>query len=167
MPDSEFRVPQSQFAVRGAVLQYVARKGYALGQKPEFNQSLVIERRATSDELGLTESEKYNYQRDPDKADVIILWVRVDFLASEESTATLVRLRFKNTNLDTAMAFDVQGYLLDARSYALERPHTCPRCSSTIRDITARFCGKCGENLLRLPSTDESPVPIEERAAQP
>jgi len=147
MPDSEFRVMRDQFAVRAALLQFVARRGYTLGRKPDYHRSVVIERHATALELGLIESEKFHYRRDYRNQDIVILEVRVDFFAPRGASGTVVRLRFNDTCLEAAMAYDVQAFLMHAQSYVAGSPPICAKCSSAVRNMTAAFCGKCGASL--------------------
>ncbi len=147
MPDSEFRVLQDEYAIRAALLQFVARRGYTIGERPEFHRSVVIERHAPFAELGLTENEKFHYKRDYRDQDIVILTVRVDFSEPRDATGTVVRLRFGDNGLEATMAYDVQAFLMQAQSYSMGSPPVCPKCSSSVRNMTARFCGACGESL--------------------
>lgn len=165
MPDSEFRVLQDQYAIRAALLQFVARRGYIMGQRPEFHRSVVIERHAPTSELGLTEDMKFHYKRDYRDQNIIILTVRVDFFAPRDATGTVVRLRFEDTSLEAAMAYDVQAFLMHAQSYATSSPPTCPKCSSSVRNMTARYCGACGESLEVKDAGPEAPSAVAETPA--
>ena len=147
MPDSEFRVMQDEYAIRAALLQFVARRGYTIGERPEYHRSVVIERHAPFAELGLTDNEKFHYKRDSRDQDIVILTVRVDFSEPRDATGTVVRLRFGENSLQATMAYDVQAFLMQAQSYATGSPPVCSKCSSAIRNMTAQFCGKCGESL--------------------
>src|SRR5207244_2357408 len=45
------------------------------------------------------------------------------------------------------LAYALRSYLSDERAFECECPPLCPRCSASVTNFMARYCGRCGLQL--------------------
>ena len=52
------------------------------------------------------------------------------------------RFHFGENPESVQLAYALQGYLTEDRAYTCQSPPICPKCSSPVDNVTARFCGR-------------------------
>ncbi len=142
----EIFVQRPKEDVESAIVQFVARRSYRLS-KPWYIDGLRIEAPSDSPEL------KPGFWATMLDSPVV---PRIDVETKRRRSGTRVRVNIANTPESTRLASELHSFLLDARSYDRRIPTLCPRCSSPVNNVTARFCGRCG---FHLTGDMQEPVP--------
>ncbi len=132
----EVFVQRKKEDVEPAIVQFVARRSYRLS-RPWYLDGIRIEAHPDSEGKGGFWSAVLDT---PTVA-------RIDLEVKRKRSGTRVRIVIANTPESTRLAYELHAYLLDPRSFDQKLPAICPRCSTPIINVTARFCGRCGTPL--------------------
>ncbi|MBK8270004.1 MAG: hypothetical protein IPK83_17580 [Planctomycetes bacterium] len=136
----EIFIQHSKEDVESAIVQFVARRSYRL-TKPWYLEGLRIEA-PQLDKDGYANRGFWAGMFDSPSTP------RIDVEPKRRRSGARVRIVIANTPESTRLAYELHAYLLDERSYERTIPPICPRCSSPIANITARYCGRCGHKLV-------------------
>jgi hypothetical protein len=131
----EIKVNRSESEVLEAVLQFAARRGYHLSH-PWHCDGPRIEHRDSG--------------RAPDP--------RIDLALDRKQGKTIVQIGFRGQPGCTELAYELRVYLSHDSSYQCQCPPLCQKCGAPVTRIKARFCGRCGIELLSMP-TAAAPAP--------
>ncbi|MFQ5425399.1 MAG: hypothetical protein ACE5F9_15650, partial [Phycisphaerae bacterium] len=132
--------------VKQAIVQFAARRSYRLRQ-PWYLEGLRIE---------------LPPERSPDERRG-----RVDIELKRKRGKTRLRITVGRGSESTKLAYDLQSYLQDDRAYHAQCPPMCPKCGSPVANLHARFCGRCGRQLVASGVKESRPVASPARAAPP
>jgi len=118
----EMKLSQEPDRVHAALIQFAARRGYRLSH-PAHLDGCTIENASL-----------------PTPA-------RVEVRVQARDGATVAALSFGDNPESVQLAYALQRYLADDKAYACECPPICPKCSTPVTNIVAKFCGRCGAQL--------------------
>ncbi|HWL94358.1 MAG TPA: hypothetical protein VNT79_12575 [Phycisphaerae bacterium] len=155
--------------VETAIIQFVARRSYRLS-KPWYLEGIRIESSLPTEKepSGGFWASMFDVPTPP----------RVDVETKRRRSGTRARIVIANTPESTRLAYELHSFLLDEKSYDREIPTLCPRCSTPVLNVTARFCGRCGNRLVSyiaeqapyarpLPPAPIAPVALKSFVAAP
>ena len=145
--------------VHQAIIQFAARRSYRLRQ-PWHIEGLRIEappaaisprpsRGGDMFGLDLGNLEFWDSGEKPARIDVII---------RRKSGKTRLKIGIGKNPESTKLAYELHSYLLDERSYDAACPPMCARCGTPVRNVLARYCGRCGQKLV-MTEQDAPPAP--------
>jgi hypothetical protein len=118
----EITLPQDTADVQSAMMQFAARRGYRLSH-PAHLDGCTIENASL-----------------PTPA-------RVEVRVRARDGATVASLSFGENPESIQLAYALQRYLADDKAYTCECPPICPKCSTPVTNIVAKYCGRCGAQL--------------------
>lgn len=143
----EVTVDRRKAEVQGAILQFAARREYRLfnawwldGQRLETQDAPEsVRRRPTSARSRVVAVFRriFDVEQRP----------RIDIELKSRRGKTTVLMNIGSHRKSVHLAYELRSYLEDERGYLCECPPMCPRCSAVVRNMTACFCGRCGESL--------------------
>lgn len=143
----EVFVQRKKEDVEPAIVQFVARRSYRLS-RPWYLEGIRIEApSAGGEQSGGFWSAVFD---SPTVA-------RIDLEIKRKRSGTRVRIVIANTPESTRLAYELHAYLLDSNSFDQRIPAVCPRCSTPIINVSAKYCGRCGTQLL---SDAQSATPV-------
>lgn len=123
--------------VKEAVVQFCARRAYRLSE-PWYLEGVRIE---APDRLqdgpakrGLL-SSMLSGQQTP----------RVDLeIKKRRGNTSRIKITIGDHTDSTRLAYELQAYLNDDRSFEAACPPICPHCGNNVPNPIARYCGRCG-----------------------
>ncbi len=118
----DVRISRPTDQVQAALVQFAARRGYRLSH-PAHVDGVVIENASLTTPA------------------------RIEAQIRSDGPAALVRLTFGDNPESVQLAYALQRYLADEKAYACECPPICPKCSTPVPNVAARYCGRCGAQL--------------------
>ncbi len=143
----EVTVDRRKAEVQGAILQFAARREYRL-----FNAWWLDGQRLETQDPH--ESARHRPTTPVTKVVAMFRRVfdvdqrpRIDIELKSRRGKTTVAMDVGSHRKSVQLAYELRSYLEDERAYSCECPPICHRCSSAVRNMTARFCGQCGESL--------------------
>lgn len=136
----EIFVQRPKEDVDSALVQFVARRSYRIS-KPWYLDGIRIE--SPSPTHVATNAQRFWSAMFDSPIEP-----RIDVETRRKRSGTRVRIVIANTPESTRLAYELHTFLLDDRSYDLELPTICPRCSTPISNLTSRYCGRCGHKLV-------------------
>lgn len=147
----EVTVDRRKSEVQGAILQFAARREYRIfnawwldGQRLETQDapesSASARRRMTSaiNRVAAVFRRVFDVDQRP----------RLDIELKTRRGKTTVAMAVGSHRKSVQLAYELRSYLEDERAYSCECPPICHHCSAAVRNMTARFCGRCGASLL-------------------
>ncbi|MCZ6681588.1 MAG: hypothetical protein O7B26_00285 [Planctomycetota bacterium] len=149
----EVTVDRKKSEVQGAILQFAARREYRLfnawwldGQRLETQDPLESARhRPTTPVTRVVAMFRRVFDVDQRP--------RIDIELKSRRGKTTVAMDIGSHRKSVQLAYELRSYLEDERAYSCECPPICHRCSSAVRNMTARYCGQCGESLTAAEAT--------------
>lgn len=154
----EVTVPRRNSEVHEAMVQFAARRSYRLS-KPWWLEGIRIEapKKATNHaevRSGFWASLFFGLPQSP----------RIDVNLKRKRGRARLKIDVSDHPKSIQLAYELHSYLLDDRSYDCQCPPICTKCGSPVRNVTARYCGRCGHQLV---AADESLPPVPERGSSP
>ncbi len=152
-------VPRSKGEVQEAILQFAARRSHHL-LFPWFTYGPRIEMR---DGAGAEAPHR------AERSAGLLAWIfrvvfdqnpapRVDLTLTRKMGKTQVNIELGSNQRSVELAYALRAYLSHDRAYRCLCPPVCPVCGTPVSVILARYCGRCGKELL-AGATGDPPRP--------
>ncbi len=152
----EIVIDRQRTEVDRAIVEFVARRSYNM-TNPWYIEGLRIEAPRFAgwrlEAEGIANQLDLNIQR-PHKHS---WWEslldlpqvpRIEIEIRRRRGRTVVKVKISNQPDSTKLAAELQTHLLDDRAYDAHCPSTCRACGAPIASVLARYCGRCGQQLL-------------------
>ncbi len=151
--------------VREAILQFAARRSYRLSY-PWYLDGARIEDRRSRDAERRPHSQR-RWQSIPERVSQGV-WRLLDFDAPPRIEVAVrprlgrtdVRITLGSHPASVEMAYALRAYLSNNRAYECLCPPMCPTCTAPVANVMARYCGRCGRELLPS-AVDIAPPPVQ------
>jgi ribosomal protein S27AE len=142
----EVSVNRSKGDVRDAIMQFAARKGFR-ATNPWYIEGIRIEdMRRVGENMPKVRPKGYWA--------AVVYWLtapepgpRVDIELKRRRGRTIAVLKLGAHNDSVHLAYALRSYLSDERAFELTLPPICPRCSASVTNFMATYCGRCGLRL--------------------
>ncbi len=162
----EIVIERPRTEVHRAIVQFVAQRSYRM-TNPWWTEGLRIEapqwaeRRLGSEGVadpfdGVIRSsrEKTWWATLLDLPQV----PRIELDIKRSRGCSVVKVKISDHSDSTKLAAELQAYLLDARAYNVSGLAACTACGASVSNIVARYCGRCGRELVATKKADASPA---------
>lgn len=151
----EISVHRSQRDVEEAIVQFAARRSYRLtypwhsdGPRIEILRDADPGRRhsagdgpaQTGGSLSRLLRRIFDVNQPP----------RVDLELKRARGKTTVEVDLGSEHRSVQLAYALRAYLASEEAYACLCPAMCVACSAPVRNVTARYCGQCGKELVPM-----------------
>ncbi len=73
---------------------------------------------------------------------------RIELEVKRRRGRSVVKVKISDHPDSTKLAAELQTYLLSDRAYDAEGLSNCPACGAPITNVIARYCGRCGRQLV-------------------
>ncbi|MCB9853714.1 MAG: hypothetical protein H6819_11505 [Phycisphaerales bacterium] len=136
----EVTIQRSKDDVREALIQFCARRGYRLSD-PWYLEGLRIEVPNRSRD-GFEKRGFWATVTDAQTGPRIDVDVK-----RRRARSSRVRINVGDHTDSVRLAYELQAYLNDDRSYDAACPPICTSCGSNVPNPIARYCGRCGHRF--------------------
>ncbi|MCG8405496.1 MAG: hypothetical protein MI923_09900 [Phycisphaerales bacterium] len=153
----EVTVPRKNNEVHEAMVQFAARRSYRLS-KPWWIEGIRIEAPQIGSHQGGHSPARGGFWASLFDIPQI---PRIEVHLKRRRGRARLKINVSNHPESIQLAYELHSYLLDDRAYDCQCPPICTKCGSPVRNVTARYCGRCGHQLVsegvdhQLPSMPE------------
>lgn len=136
----EVTIKRPKDAASEALVQFAARRGYRM-TNPWYMEGVRIEAPPSAADVHAKRGFWATISDTPSSA-------RIDVELKNKRRATRVKISVSNHPDSIKLAYELQAYLNDERSYETECPPVCPTCGNNVPNPISRYCGRCGHRLV-------------------